>query len=310
MQNKHCFEAVHQSLGDIRGDKDHLFGGLPVILRGDWAQILPVVCHGSRAAIVQKCLQHSFLWGDFRMLMLKTNMRLHADVVGYNVEYAKWLEKLSYDSPCQGRVSLPEYVLTTSQLDELYEKVFPRSKLHNWHNSLDFWRSRAILTPFNKAVLTMNTELLLRFAGEDHEIFSKDSADGNDEDEFEISTENLQQLETPGLLSSKLHLKLGAPVMLLRNIDQSGGLNNGSRLILTRIGQYNLEDQLLGGDHDGKLKIIPRIPLTSVEGELLFILTQRQFPVRLCFAMTINKSQGQLLKTVGLDLCLPVFCHG
>lgn len=72
------------------------------------------------------------------MLMLKINMRLHADVVGYNVEYAKWLEKLSYDSACQGRVSLPEYVSTTSQLDELYEKVFPRSELHNWHNSPDF----------------------------------------------------------------------------------------------------------------------------------------------------------------------------
>ena len=138
MQNKHCFEVVHWSLSDIRGDKDHLFGGLPVILEGDWAQILPVVRHGSRAAIVQKCLQHSFLSENFRMLMLKINMRLHADVVGYNVEYAKWLEKLSYDSACQGRVSLPEYVSTTSQLDELYEKVFPRSELHNWHNSPDF----------------------------------------------------------------------------------------------------------------------------------------------------------------------------
>ena len=44
--------------------------------------------------------------------------------------------------------------------------------------------------------------------------------------------------------------------------------------------------------------------------ELPFILTRRQFPVRLCFAMTINKSQGQSLNTVGLDLRLPVFCHG
>lgn len=159
-------------------------------------------------------------------------------------------------------------------------------------------------------MLTINTELLLRFAREDHEIFSEDSADGNDEDGFEISTENLQQWETPGLSFSKLHLKLGAPVMLLRNIDQSGGLNNDSQLILTRIGRYNLEGQHFGRDHDGELKIIPRIPLTSVEGELSFIFTQRQFPVRSCFAMTINKSQSQSLKTVGLNLCLLVFCHG
>lgn len=141
-------------------------------------------------------------------------------------------------------------------------------------------------------------------------FFSEDLAGGIDDQGFEMSTENLQQLETPGLPSSKLNLKLGPPVMLLRNIDQLGGLKNGSRLILTRIERYNLEGQLLGGNHDGELKIIPRIPLTSVEGELPFILTRRQFPVRLCFAMTIKKSQGQSLNTVGLDLRLPVFCHG
>ena len=113
-----------------------------------------------------------------------------------------------------------------SELDKLYEEyeeVFPRSELHNLHNNPDFWRSWAILTPFNEAVLAINTELLLRFEGEDHKIFSEDSADGNDDKEFEISTENLQQLETAGLPSSKLHLKLGVPVMLLRNINQPSG---------------------------------------------------------------------------------------
>ena len=219
MQNKHCFEAVHQSLCDIRGDKDHMFGGLPAILGGDWAQILPVVRHGSRAAIVWKCLQHSFLWGNFRFLMLKTNMRLHANVLGHNAEYAKWLSKLSYDPTLQGNIPLPDYVSKTTQLDDLYEKVFPRSELHSLHSSPDFWRSRAILSLFNEAVLAMNMELLLRFAGVNHEIFSKDSADGNGDERFEMSTENLQQLETPGLSSSKLNLKLGAPVMLLQNID-------------------------------------------------------------------------------------------
>lgn len=81
----------------------------------------------------------------------------------------------------------------------------------------------------------MYTDLLLRFAENDHEVVSEDSADRNDGKGFELSTENLQQLETAGLLSSKLHLELGVPVMLLRNIGQPGGLNRGSRLILTRI---------------------------------------------------------------------------
>ena len=39
-------------------------------------------------------------------------------------------------------------------------------------------------------------------------------------------------------------------------------------------------------------------------------LCRRQFPVRLAFAMTINKSQGQSVTHVGLDLRTAVFAHG
>lgn len=217
---------------------------------------------------------------------------------------------MSYNPVLQGTVLLPGYVHRVSELEDLYERVFPRAELHNAHGTPDFWRLQAILTPFNNSVILMNAELLLRFAGENHEFFFEDSADYGDDDGHEMSVKSLQQLECAGLLLSKLYLKLSAPVMLLRNLDQTSGLNNGSRLILTRIGQYSLEGRLLGGDHDGELRIVPRIPLINVKGDFLFMLTRRQFPVRLCFAMTINKSQGQLLNTVGVDLRQLVFCHG
>jgi len=41
-----------------------------------------------------------------------------------------------------------------------------------------------------------------------------------------------------------------------------------------------------------------------------FVLHRRQFPVRMAFAMTINKSQGQTLNNVGVYLPFPVFYHG
>ena len=41
-----------------------------------------------------------------------------------------------------------------------------------------------------------------------------------------------------------------------------------------------------------------------------FVLRRRQFPVRLAYAMTINKSQGQTMQNVGLYLPSQVFSHG
>ena len=56
--------------------------------------------------------------------------------------------------------------------------------------------------------------------------------------------------------------------------------------------------------------IIPRIKLTSTQGELLYIVSRRQLPLRLCFTMTINKSQGQSFNYVSIDLRVPPFTHG
>jgi ATP-dependent DNA helicase PIF1 len=50
--------------------------------------------------------------------------------------------------------------------------------------------------------------------------------------------------------------------------------------------------------------------LESDEDEFGFKLQRRQFPIRLAFAMTINKSQGQSVDRVGLHLEQPVFSHG
>uniref|UniRef100_A0A0K0FHY9 ATP-dependent DNA helicase n=1 Tax=Strongyloides venezuelensis TaxID=75913 RepID=A0A0K0FHY9_STRVS len=61
------------------------------------------------------------------------------------------------------------------------------------------------------------------------------------------------------------------------------------------------------GLNKDKTVLIPRIVLYSSEEEYPFTLTRKQFPVRLAFAMTINKSQGQTLSKVGVDLTTPVF---
>jgi len=71
-----------------------------------------------------------------------------------------------------------------------------------------------------------------------------------------------------------------------------------------------IEIELLSEEHRGKKVFIPRITLNPSESQVPFKLERRQFPLKLCFAMTINKSQGQSVSYVGLDMKSSVFTHG
>ena len=95
--------------------------------------------------------------------------------------------------------------------------------------------------------------------------------------------------------------------MLLRNLHPAEGLCNGTRMTVVQIGQHCIKVRLL---RDGQVKLIPRILLSTTEGDLAFILTYKQFPIKLCFTMTVNKSQGQTLGVVDLDLRTAAFTHG
>jgi ATP-dependent DNA helicase PIF1 len=66
---------------------------------------------------------------------------------------------------------------------------------------------------------------------------------------------------------------------------------------------------MLSGSFYRQLQLIPRIKLTSTEGELPFIISRRQFLIRLYFAITVNKSQGQSFNFIRVNLYIPVFTH-
>ena len=124
--------------------------------------------------------------------------------------------------------------------------------------------------------------------------------------------EYLNTISHSSLPPSKLSLKKGVPLMLLRNLDAQKGLCNGTRCILLNCTPKVLEVRVLGENvsEEDRIAFIPIISLFGTEGELGFKFSRRQFPVRLAFAMTINKSQGQSLKYVGINLTKPVFTHG
>jgi ATP-dependent DNA helicase PIF1 len=150
--------------------------------------------------------------------------------------------------------------------------------------------------------------------GEEVEYLSADSLDKSETTEgnfFEVITpEFLNSLHTSGLPNHKIKLKIGSPIMLMRNIDQIHGLCNGTRLIVTHLGQHVMAATIMSGKHRGHSVYIHRMDMSPSQSPWPFKMTRRQFPIIVSYAMTINKSQGQSLDRVGLYLPKPVFSHG
>jgi hypothetical protein len=88
----------------------------------------------------------------------------------------------------------------------------------------------------------------------------------------------------------KLKLKIGAIVKLDRNLDVHQGLWNGIRFIAPRLENHTIDCEVATRSIERSRVLIPRIILTLSDLFLPFKLRRHQFPIRLSFAMTINKS--------------------
>ena len=111
MQHRHIHEAVNRTFKDIRSCEDKPFGGLTIVFRGDFKQILLVIVKGSQPEIVGACMQRSHaVWSCIQVLKLKQNMHLNTNVEAER-NFEKWQSKIGHGKHTDDRgfTTLPDH---------------------------------------------------------------------------------------------------------------------------------------------------------------------------------------------------------
>ncbi|XP_026410263.1 ATP-dependent DNA helicase PIF7-like [Papaver somniferum] len=305
MQHRFCMEAVDRLLRDIRSDDRH-FGGVTVVLGGDFRQTLPVVSNAGREQTVGASIRSSFLWDYINVLTLNQNMRLEQQPE--NLGFANFLLEIGTNP--KEVVNLPSTMNKCQNMHEMISSVYPLLG-KDGPMSTEHLTERIILSPRNEDVHKINLEALGNLQGEAYTYLAVDKMIRDDHGrDSRFTTEFLNNLNPPGSPPFKLDIKVGCPVMLLRNLAPKEGLCNGTRLVVTRCRRYVIEAKIITGEKAGEIIFIPRITFQPSPSELDIQMERRQFPIHVAYAMTINKSQGQSVKYVDIDLCTPVFSHG
>jgi hypothetical protein len=312
------------------------FGGLTIILATDACQTLPVQPGASTAQIIDATHKRSELWKCVERFALNINVRIErcrvrADPMRDH-EFRAFADFLLDVGRMPTHVRAPALAsdvdgdpprVSLDPIGRRCRSLVTRLELHSMLDSVyggfmerctsaDYgWiAARAILCPRHVACNAVNDLMLARLPGDEVELtaINQFCDDGGGLDN--IGEEILNGSEAPGIAPHKLRLKPYAVLMLMRNLAPSRGLSNGTRLLLLEIVENRLRCVILTGKatHIGSIVLIPRIWFVNDPPNAAGIPAKwrrRQFPVRLAWSMSINKSQGQTL--VCIAVCLAYF---
>ncbi|KAM3367371.1 hypothetical protein ACQJBY_016147 [Aegilops geniculata] len=182
MANKHCFEALDKSLRDIlrftnENSSEKPFGGMTIILGGDFRQILPVITKGRREQIVNATIKRSYLWKHFEIFELTENMRLKClsdDPIQEQkvAEFAEWILQIGDGKTASDEgedwIKIPKNLLLQkgeNRKELIVESIYPN--LLQKYRERDYLEERAILCPRNDTVKEINDHIMSQIQGDE-----------------------------------------------------------------------------------------------------------------------------------------------
>ncbi|GKV45183.1 hypothetical protein SLEP1_g52294 [Rubroshorea leprosula] len=213
-----------------------------------------------------------------------------SDLLSSPLTYSKELLKvgdgeIGDDVDGESIIEIPKEMLIeddVNELAQLVDFVYPDFLGRIDDQDIKFFQERCILSPTIKDVAMLNDYLMSNIKSVEKSYLSSDFVCKDDLD-FSTSQQTyahevLNTFTASRFPDHKVGFKVGIPPMLLRNIDQSSGLCNGTRLLITRLGNHVVEGKILSEKSVGLSVLIPRM--------------------------------GQTLSHVGIYLARLVFSHG
>ncbi|XP_024011330.1 uncharacterized protein LOC112086593 [Eutrema salsugineum] len=190
MMSKECFETLDRTMRDIL-EVDKPFGDKVIVLGRDFRQILPVIPNAGKTEILMATLNSSPLWYKCRVLRLTQNMRLIAGdssrAMLERAAFTKWIldiddGTINDDGSGEAVIDIPDDLLIKDCKDpintivkEIYGSSFSKE------TNPKFFQDRAILSPRNDDVETINDYMLSKLSGVERTYLSCDSIDTAEE---------------------------------------------------------------------------------------------------------------------------------
>jgi hypothetical protein len=211
-----------------------------------------------------------------------------------------------------GLLTISRFICSESNIDESgitdamawlypdgFQNVLTSTVLAVTNEQVDLW---------NERVQILNESPL-------YSIYSRDSMSEVDDPHGHLkrmlSTNVLNQINNTSVPPHKLDLKVNDICLVTRNLSKSYGLANNTRVRILEISRHKTAIRVQTLGNNPKSATIPRIRFKfRFKKGHSFQITRIQFPLRLAYCMTYNKSQGQTLQKVLLDVTTSPFAHG
>ena len=318
--DREVFEAAYKALNS--------FEGKVIVTMGDMRQIAPVVKTGEKEDIIQHSIPSSPLWTSFHKRFLTRNMRLRSNqteadpLSAAQEEYANMILAIGNGTHIPGKLQ-DGYVVDRARGAMTVELEGCRS-IVDINDAISFafplpfdpaiFCKRAILTGTNDVVDEWNKQIQKLNPAELYEPLASHDELTESDDPHNIlrgmlSDDILNNFNNNGVPPHLLYLKVNDICIVLRNLNKKDGLTNNTRVRVLNITSKCVRVQTMTSNQ--KSFSIPRIRFKfRLPFGRSFELLRTQFPLRLAYCMTINKSQGQELRGCLLDLRSPAFSHG